>query len=160
VEPFGSILGALGSIASLVSLVTLWKQGQSKALRGALLIVFVLTGLSSYLSYQYFQVTQPEAVLRAKQGALRSSIQAFLSKNAIEPSYWEPGHNEGIVKGGLIILELNKELFPDSYARIRADIEADMAFVQQHRNQEEHRLAMDAAAKNIITILRALAGGG
>lgn len=96
----------------------------------------------------------------AKQVELQSSIKVFLAKYPAEPTYWEPGQNEGIVKSGLIILELNKDLFPESYAKIRGDIDADMAFVQQHRDKQEHRAAMNAAAKNVITILRALASGG
>lgn len=95
---------------------------------------------------------------RAKQTELRAAVQAFLSKTALESDYWEPGQNEGIVKSGLIILELNKELFPDSYNKIRADVDADIAFVQQRRGTEQHRQVMDAAAKNMLATLSALAG--
>lgn len=157
-EPFGSILGALGSIASLVSLVALWKKGQGWALRLALCAIFGLTGFSAVLSFRYFQATRPEAIRLAKQVALRGSVKEFLRSNSIDASYWSPGQNEGIVKSGLILLEMNKDLFPDSYSRIRADIDADIAFAQQHRDSQEQRVAMDVAAKNMLTLLKALAG--
>jgi hypothetical protein len=159
-EPFGTILGALGSIASLVSLVALWKTNKPWLLRGLLVLVFVLTALSSFFSFKYFTITQPEAVRKAKQVELKSAVQAFLKDNPIQPSYWEPGQNEGIIKSGLIILELHKDLFPDSYSKIREDIKADIEFAQQHRDTQNNRDAMDAAAKNILTILKALAGEG
>jgi hypothetical protein len=158
-EPFGSILGALGSIASFISAFALWKQRTSWVLPAALLLIFALTALSSYFSYQYFQLTQPVVVRRAKQDALRSSIQAFLAKYPTAPSYWEPGQNEGIIKSGLIILELHKDLFPDSYAKIRSDVDADISFAQQHRDGQDQRAAMYTAAKNVLTVLKALAGG-
>lgn len=159
-EPFGTILGALGSIASLVSIVALWSTYKPWLLRSLLILVFVFTALSSFFSFKYYTTTQPEAVRKAKQAELKSSIQAFLKDNPIQPSYWEPGQNEGIVKSGLIILELNKDLFPDSYSKISEDIKVDIEFAQQHRDTQNNREAMDAAAKNILTILKALAGEG
>lgn len=110
------------------------------------------------MTYRYFQLSQPEVARQARQAALRSSAQAFLATNNLDPSYWDPGMNEGIVKGGLILLELNRDLFPDTYSKIRSDIDADLAFVQQHRDEQSHRAAMEAAAKNVVTIIRALAG--
>lgn len=157
-EPFGSILSALGSIASIASLAAIWKAERGWLLRSAFISIFILTATSSYLSYQYYELTQPEGIRESKQIELRAAIKEFLSKTPINSSYWEPGQNEGIIKSGLIILELYRDLFPETYLRIKKDIDADITYAQQYRDKEEQRRALDTAAKSILTTLKALSG--
>lgn len=159
---FGSILGAIGSIASLVSLIAFWRSESAWRLRIALIIIVILTASSSYLSYQYYAATRPEIVRQERQQALRKAAQTYIQTNSLTTSYWQPGVNEGIVKSGLAILEVYKEVIPETYASIKLDIEEDMNFGQQHRDKEEQRQALETAAKNMITLFKfkTLAGNG
>lgn len=159
-ELYGSILGALGSIASIVSLVAAWRTNPSWLLRFSFFLVFSLTTSSAYFSYQYYQVTKPEAVRAAKQAELNAAAKRFITNNQMTTSYWVPGENEGIIKSGLILLELYKELYPDAYARIKSDIDADLDYAKKHRDEQQHRQSMETAAKSIIKTIKTLAGNG
>lgn len=159
-ELYGSILGALGSIASIVSLAAVWRAHPSWLLRFSFVVIFSLTASSAYFSYQYYQVTKPEIVRAAKQAELNAAAKRFISNNQMTTSYWVSGENEGIIKSGLILLELYKELYPDTYARIKSDIDADLDYAQKHRDGQEQRQAMETAAKSIIKTIKTLAGDG
>ena len=159
-ELYGSILGALGAIASIVSLAAAWRAHPSWLLRFSFFLIFALTTSSAYFSYQYYQVTKPEMVRAAKQAELTAAAKKFISNNQMTTSYWVPGENEGIIKSGLILLELYKELYPDAYVRIKSDIDADLDYAQKHRDEQEQRQSMETAAKSIIKTIKTLAGNG
>jgi hypothetical protein len=72
------------------------------------------------------------------------------------PSLYSPGKNEGIVKSGLIILEMNKELYPDSYSMIRSDVQKELLYVQEHR--DNNREVIYNLAENLYLVLKALSG--
>jgi hypothetical protein len=159
-ELYGSILAALGSIASLISLVSVWKGHEQKLLRFSFILIFVLTTSSAFFSYKYYESTKPEVVRAARHAELKSAARLFLSNKPLNPSYFEPGENEGIIKSGLILLELYKDLYPETYARIKTDIESDLKYAQSHRNKSEQRESLDSAAKAILKVISILSGNG
>jgi len=159
-EIFGVILGAMGSIASLISLIfSISKGRESIKLSVSLLLVVFLTGTSSYFSYQYYKVTQPEYIKTQKMTQLRASAKSFISQHPTFRSYWEEGINEGVAKSGLIVLEMHKDLFPENYASIKSDIEKDIAYSKEHRDSSGQRQSLEAAAELIYSTMTTLAGG-
>lgn len=157
-ELYGSILGAIGSVASIISLIVFWSNNDSLRLRGALFTILILTGLSTYFSYNYYVTTQPEIVRGAKQAELRKAAKKFLADNRYYSSYWNTGKNEGFIKSGLILLELYKELYPDTYQRIKSDVNLDMAYAQNFRDKAHQRQSMQTAAESIRMTIKSLAG--
>lgn len=157
-ELFGIILGAMGSVASLISLLFSLQRHTSRLISMSLALILLLTGTSSYFSYQYYQISKIGVIKQKQRELMQTTIRSFLDDYPTSPSYWNPGQNEGIVKSGLIILEMNKELFPETYDKIKSDIEKDMVYAQQHRDQQEHRQAIKVAADNIYFVLKTLSG--
>ena len=144
---FGIILGAMGATASLISLIySLTKRKENWRLSTALVVIMLLTGTSAYFSYRYYEVTNAENIERRKREDLRVSAQAFLNQYPTFTSYWNSGQNEGIAKSGLLILEMYSDLYPESYHQIKLDIQADVSFAQEHRNESLQRQAMKNAA--------------
>ena len=159
-EPFGSILGALGSVASLISLYFCWKISEKWWLRISLFLVFILAGLSSYFSYQYYESTKPEVVRQNKQKELRLAVKEFINGTSFHASYYEPGESEGIINSGLIILEQYKELYLDQYERIKNGIESELKRAKEidDRQSIEYRDLMKQTGKSMGVTLEKLAG--
>ncbi len=158
-ELFGVLLGAMGSIASLISLIfSIAKGKESIRLSVSLLVIVCLTGTSSYFSYKYYEVTQPEYIKAKKIENLKASAKAFVEQHPSFRSYWKAGENEGIAKSGVIVLEMHKDLFPDNYKSIKADIEKDISYSKKHRDQAAQRQSLEAAAQTIYSTMKTLAG--
>lgn len=154
-----TILGAVGSVASIVSLLFYWK-GDKKIVKVLMFVVVITTGAATIFSYKYYQSSQPDRIRKEKMDSLRSAIRSYIYGNKLSSNYWNSGDNEGIINSGLAILEINKELFPDTYAKIKSDIESDLKFSQQHRDSGDERYAVSKAANNIVMTLKALSGTG
>ena len=156
---FGVVLGVMGAIASLISLVfTVAKGRNSTALSISLALIFILTCTSSFFSYKYYKVTQPEFIKAKQIESLTKSAKTFIMEYPSFRYYWEEGENEGIAKSGLLILEMHKNLFPDNYETIKADIEKDIEYSKEHRNESGQRHALKSAAQTIYSTMRTLAG--
>lgn len=159
-EPFGSILGAVGSVASLISLYLSWKVSESWGLRISLAFVVLLAGLSSYLSYQYYDSTKPEMLRQKKQQELRTAVKEFIDGDRLNASYYQPGESEGIINSGLIILEQYKELYPEQYQRIKDQIESDLQSAKSisDRKSPAYRELMEQTGVSMGVTLKRLAG--
>lgn len=156
---FGVVLGAMGSIASLVSLLfSISKGKESIRISIALFLIMCLTGTSSYFSYNYYKVTQPTYIKSQKIKELKKSAQSFIKQHPSFRDYWNEGKNEGIAKSGLIVLELHKDIFPDNYDSIKKDIEKDIAYSKEHRDESGQRQSLEAAAQAIYSTMQTLAG--
>ncbi|EPW3765988.1 hypothetical protein ACWI58_001371 [Vibrio fluvialis] len=158
-ELFGVILGAMGSIASLVSLIfSFGKIHESKVIPLALILILGLTASSSYFSYQYYEVTQPEYIHAKKMEQLRDSARSFIKQYPSYRDYWDEGANEGIAKSGLLVLEVHKELFPETYESMKNDIKKDIDYSKQYRDQSGQRQALENVAQAVYSTMKTLAG--
>jgi hypothetical protein len=157
-ELFGVILGAMGAVASLIMLLFFLKQHASWQITVSLAIIILLTGTSSFFSYQYYQISKREIVEQRQRELMQATIRSFEYTFSTPPYSDAPGRNKGIVKSGLIILEMNKNLFPETYVKIKSDIEKDIAYTQQYRDKYKQRPVMQKAAESIYFILKALSG--
>jgi len=152
---YGIILGAIGSMASILALVLqLYKEKKQHKLTFLLVLILILTCSSSYLSYKYYETTQPERIRMKKQESLSESAKSFIDTYPSFRSYWDAGENEGIAKSGLLILEMHQDLFPETYIQIKNDLEEDLKFGREFRNQEEQRFTSQTSAKQIYNILK------
>lgn len=153
IELFGSALSALGSIASLISIIFIVKR-ENKRIFIALLLILALTTSSSYYSYKYFQSTNDKYILETKKFEFKSAAKSFVNTYP-SLSYWEPGQNEGVANSGLLLLEMYKDLFPETYLKIKKDFENDTNFSKENRDQAGQRQSLETAAKNIYTLIKA-----
>lgn len=158
-EIFGFVLGIMGALASLILLIyTITKEKKQLALIISLILILILTGTSSFFSYKYYSVTQPEYIKTRQLESLTQSAKNFIDEYPSFRDYYDEGENEGIAKSGLVILEMHRELFPDSYETIKADIELDIKYSKENRDKSGQSQSLETAAQTIYSTMRTLAG--
>ncbi|WP_320018480.1 hypothetical protein [Labilibaculum manganireducens] len=112
------LLSSLGSLASITGLIiTIKKEENGGKKRNIVLfgIIFLLAVSTSILSYSYSKVTNERLKIESRKEAFKTEAKGLLKSAPSYISHYEPGENEGFIYGLLILLESNKDIYPETY---------------------------------------------
>lgn len=112
------ILSSLGSLASIIGLVMTVKRVDEKGKKRNILlfgIIFLLAISTSILSYKYSHLTNEKLNIESRKEISRNEAKKLLETAPTYISHYEPGENEGLIYGLLILLESNKDIYPETY---------------------------------------------
>lgn len=72
-------------------------------------------------------------------------------------SYYEPGENEGVLYGTLVLLEKNKDIFPETYELYKKDVIQKIEKSNRETDIFRRREQMEIAGKAAMQFLKLLA---
>tara|TARA_R110001583_G_scaffold44966_2_gene142192 strand:- start:2389 stop:2862 length:474 start_codon:yes stop_codon:yes gene_type:complete len=151
-----NIFSILGSLASIIGLVLTFQTDNNKRNKILYGIIAILAVSTSILSYQYKISVDAQLDLENRKVQIRKNASALLESYPSFANQYKPGQNEGMVNGLLILLEENKDLYPDTYNQYRTNVmkkivRADII------NEYEKRDLMEEAGNSALQFLKALA---
>lgn len=120
---FQTILSAVGSVASIAALVMYFKKHTKGCILWLIGLVAVLSVVTAVLSYWNHVLTNPARIHQEKQQAAIKEAQSILNEFPDHISYFNKGQNQGLIYAGHAYFEKHKDLFPDTYALIKKNLQ-------------------------------------
>lgn len=160
---FLSVLSAVGAIASIVTLIVSFRgPAATLTFRALLALVVALTVSTAALSYRsYLSFSEAARAQRLREDELQRRAQASVDATALLESMhvqrFDPGGNEGAIWSGIAYLERYRDLFPETYKLMQADILEDFAAADGDRESSGSSEVLFQTAKSMEQILRGLA---
>ncbi len=152
-----TIVGFTGSIASIIGFVmSIIKKDK---IRNKILyfIIFVLSAFAVYSYHLYKQETDERLKIENRKQEVRLEAQELLKSYPSYISYYNPGENEGVLYGILVLLEKNKDIFPETYESYKKDVLQKIETSNNESDMYKRREQMEIAANSAMQFLKSLA---
>lgn len=149
------ILSSLGSLASILGLIISIKKEGKKRNIILFAIIFLLTISTSILSYKYTKATNEKLDIESRKEILRTDAKRLLESSPSYVSYYEPGENEGLIYSLLILLESNKDIYPETYNSYKRTVIERIAKADSV-DVYKKRVIMEDSGKSALQFLKSL----
>lgn len=152
-----TVVGFLGSIASIIGFVmSIIKKDK---IRNKILysVIFVLSAITAYSYHLYRQETDERLRIESRKQEIRLEAQDLLKSYPSYISYYNPGENQGLLYGILVLLEKNKDIFPETYESYKKDVLQKIETSNNEPDMYKKREQMEIAANSAMQFLKSLA---
>lgn len=150
------ILGGLGSIASIIGLIIAFVKDISSRNKALYSIIVILTMSTTVLSYNYKKVMDEKVNVEIRKGQMRKDAKQILSKLPLVLNYLDAGENEGVIYSTLILLEANKDIFPDTYELFKQNVIQRIEKVNIETERAKKREQLELAGNSALQFLKSL----
>lgn len=149
------IISFTASIISIISFFLSFPKNK-KINKIFYIITFILAIATSISHIQYKRVTDKQLNIERRKQEIKNEAKNI--QNSLPPyiDYWNPGQNAGILYTVLILLENNKDLYPEMYEIYKMDV-IDKNKMLNSNDDSKNRQQMETAAKTALQILNSLA---
>ena len=151
------ILEILGGIASIIGLIYSIKMKDALRNRILYIIMLVICIFAGICFNEYKKITDEKIRLEERRMALRQEAKKILDTSTGHISKYYPGENEGLTLTTLVLLEKNKDLFPDTYEIFKEDIVEKMKKSNTSHDVFQDSEDLEISAKASLQILKSLA---
>ena len=151
-----TFLGVIGSIASIVSFYASTNLHATKLSKVMMCISITSISIAIILSIQYQNVVRASYQRSAKIIELSITAEKFIRNNPPLVDYETSGASEGLARAGLAILEIYKEILPDTYIDTRKQIECDTVYAKDSHNPETIQKSLNHSAQTITKLFDTL----
>ena len=150
-------IGFVGSVASIIGWIMSWKYKDKTRNKIMYFIIFILSGLTALTFHLYKEETDKRLKLENRKQEVRLEAQNMLKSYPNYISYYEPGENEGVLYGTLVLLEKNKDIFPETYELYKKDVIQKIEKSNRETDIFRRREQMEIAGKAAMQFLKLLA---
>lgn len=148
-------ISGLGSLTSIVG----WCMNLKDSKRNIIMysIISVLSILTSITFLAYKRATDRQLELMHRKKELKTEAKVLLENTPSYISYYEAGENEGVVYSILILLEGNKDIFPETYEMYKTNVISKIEKANNESDVYTKRDLLEEAGKASKQILKSLA---
>lgn len=156
-EVIYNITGLLGSIASIAALIMSYRLQDKTRNKITFFIISALSILTVVTSYLYKQEVDKQLSIEQRKQVIKLEAQKILESSPSYISLYEPGENEGVLYSILILLEKNKDIFPETYELYKKDVIMKIEKSNAEKDIFRRREQMEIAGKSGVQFLKSLA---
>ena len=148
------IFGLLGSIASIVGLVMSVIKRENIRNKVLYIIIIILTATTVWSSYEYKKLTNEKLRVEERKLSMKNDAKKMYENTSI--SYWSPEESEGLILSLLLLLEDNKDIYPEMYDIYRNNVISRIEKADNENDMQKKREQMQIAggsAKQILSLI-------
>lgn len=151
-----TVIGFVGSVVSIIGWVMSLRYKDKTRNKIMYFIIFILSGLTAFTFHLYKQETDERLKLENRKQEVKLEAQNMLKNYPDYISYYEPGENEGLLYGTLVLLEKNKDIFPETYELYKKDVIQKIEKSNRETDIFRKREQMEIAGKAAMQFLKLL----
>lgn len=152
-----TIIGLLSSIITIIAWVLSMRKLNGKRNIIMVSIISVLSLLTTASLWLYKQETDKQLNIEYRKQAIKVEAKKILESAPSYISFYEPGENQGILYSTLVLLESNKDIYPETYELYKKDVIKKIEKSNEEKDSYTRKEQMEIAGKSAMQFLKSIA---
>ena len=155
-DKFITSISICSSIFSIIAFIISFITKDNLKNKILYFIIIILTICTTYSCVKYKQITNKQLNIENRKLKVKNEAKEILTSLPTHISYWEPGTNEGILYIGLILLENNKDIYPETYELYKINVTDKIKISNKENNDYKKQELMQNAGEMALQIIKSL----